>query len=131
MANTALIKIVGVFIKDRKYLVVKDYDGETWKNPGGKMEEGETHIACLKRELAEELSFELQKESLEQVFSFGPMAAFDNPNLMITLVGYIVDLDFQGSLTPASEVEAYQWIDTETAKTLKISFHTRDMIMPK
>lgn len=46
--------INAIIIKDKKLLLTKK--NETWILPGGKPNENETDLDCLKREVAEELS---------------------------------------------------------------------------
>jgi len=46
--------IQGIVVEDGHVLLVRKNDA--WIFPGGKLEEGESHLACLAREFREELS---------------------------------------------------------------------------
>ena len=52
----------GILVRDSKIFIAKRKAGGRlpgkWEFPGGKIEDGETPEACLKRELAEELDIE-------------------------------------------------------------------------
>jgi 8-oxo-dGTP diphosphatase len=54
----------GVIVQDGKYLITRRYDdshqGGLWEFPGGKREEGETLVECLRREIKEELDLEVE-----------------------------------------------------------------------
>jgi mutator protein MutT len=55
---------VGIICKDGNFLIAKrkldSSGGGKWEFPGGKVEDGETIIDCLKRELKEELAIEVE-----------------------------------------------------------------------
>lgn len=44
-------------VKDNKMLLVRVRDNTIWYFPGGKIDEGETHLQTIIRELDEELSY--------------------------------------------------------------------------
>ena len=54
-----IVVLAGVIEQDGAFLLTRRLRGThlagTWEFPGGKCEPGETHEACLRRELAEEL----------------------------------------------------------------------------
>ena len=50
----------GIIEKDGKILIARRKAGAKWEFPGGKLEEGETPEECLKRELKEELNFDVE-----------------------------------------------------------------------
>ena len=56
---TPLVVVAGVIVRDGRVLVSRRLQGThlagRWEFPGGKCEPGETHEACLGRELLEEL----------------------------------------------------------------------------
>jgi len=59
-ADTApLIVVAGVIERDGRFLITRrlkhTHLADLWEFPGGKCERGETHVACLTRELIEEL----------------------------------------------------------------------------
>ncbi len=68
MTGTALpdhiIVIVAVIERDARILVTRRLPGTHlagyWEFPGGKLEAGETHDECLRRELREELDAEIE-----------------------------------------------------------------------
>lgn len=55
--------IAGIIEKDGKILIAKRKAGvnsqSKWEFPGGKLQEGEKHEECLKREIKEELNLEI------------------------------------------------------------------------
>ena len=57
--SIVVIVLAGVIERDGAFLLTRRLRGThlagTWEFPGGKCEPGETHEACLRRELAEEL----------------------------------------------------------------------------
>jgi 8-oxo-dGTP diphosphatase len=66
MAELQYMDIVtaGIIEKDGKILIAKRKSGKCigakWEFPGGKLEQGETPEECLKRELKEELDFDVE-----------------------------------------------------------------------
>ena len=59
MPDTTLVVLAAVIELDGAFLLTRRLKGThlagTWEFPGGKCEPGETHEACLRRELEEEL----------------------------------------------------------------------------
>jgi 8-oxo-dGTP diphosphatase len=53
--------------QDGKMLIVLQMRGE-WILPGGKLEEGETFVECLKRECVEEANITLVENSIQEAF---------------------------------------------------------------
>jgi 8-oxo-dGTP diphosphatase len=58
-APAAITVVAAVVERDGKFLLTRRLKGThlagLWEFPGGKCEPGETHVACLERELVEEL----------------------------------------------------------------------------
>ncbi|WP_115460593.1 (deoxy)nucleoside triphosphate pyrophosphohydrolase [Winogradskyella aurantiaca] len=79
----------------------KDHAG-FWEFPGGKLEPNETHQACLKRELMEELGMEVR---------VGLQAGdthHDFENFSIHLVAY--HCDFVSAIYQLSDHDHYEWV---------------------
>lgn len=61
-ADKVVVVLAAVVERDGRFLVTRRLAGThlsgRWEFPGGKCEPGETHEACLARELAEELGIE-------------------------------------------------------------------------
>lgn len=78
----------GIIEKDGKILIARRKTGKCigakWEFPGGKLEEGETLEECLKRELKEELNFDVE------VGEFVTSSKFSCGNKNIELMAYKV-----------------------------------------
>lgn len=58
-------KAGGVFIKDRCFLVTKSFGKDIFVAPGGKLEQGESAVQALERELREELGVKINVDTIE------------------------------------------------------------------
>lgn len=59
------------YFKDKKMLLARSYNNqEAFYNPGGKIEEGETDLECLKREVKEELDADLDMSTVKFLGEF-------------------------------------------------------------
>jgi 8-oxo-dGTP diphosphatase len=76
-----------IIIKDNKILVTQRSElmklPLKWEFPGGKLIEGETEIECIKREIREELSIEIEihKQLTNSVFNYD--------NFIVNLIPFV------------------------------------------
>jgi 8-oxo-dGTP diphosphatase len=106
--TTNSITVVAAVIRDadRRVLLTKrppgSHMGGLWEFPGGKVDDGETPLTALARELREELGLEVR---IEQPITF---AVHEEPGLRILLLFYavkIVDGEPRGR-----EGQAVKWV---------------------
>jgi len=114
------IVTAGIIEKDGKFLIAKRKAGKClgskWEFPGGKLEEGETHEDCLKRELMEELNIDT---AIGEFFCSNDFACTD---IAIRLFAYkaeyisgeikIVDHDEYKWVT-ANEFKNYEFVEPD------------------
>lgn len=68
--QTPYINVVGLFLVHReKILLCKRSDTGLYSIPGGKVERGETYTQAIKREIFEEIDFEIQIKNLHALES--------------------------------------------------------------
>jgi 8-oxo-dGTP diphosphatase len=110
VSEAPVIRIVAAVILNARghLLLVRKRDTETFMQPGGKFEDGETGQQALIRELREELGFELEPDDLEYVGRFHAEAANE--------VGHMVDCDVHFTVVEtegvaAAEIEELMWVD--------------------
>src|SRR6185369_5707530 len=64
MTSRVIVVLAAVIEQEGRFLLTRRLDhtrlGGLWEFPGGKCEAGESHDACLRRELAEELGVDAQ-----------------------------------------------------------------------
>ena len=117
---TARISVV--IIKDKKILLVTDGSGMYW-TPGGKLEDGETHIEALDRELEEELK--IKSLSAKQYISYE--ALHEIKKVMQKVFCYLVDIS--GDITPSAEITKYGWYSKDNLPRLMTSIKSN--LIPK
>ena len=104
------VKVVAAVIRDgdRIFAAQRGYgefkDG--WEFPGGKIEEGETPEAALKREIEEELDTEIEVNELLDTIEY------DYPNFHLSMKCYWCTV-LSGDLT-LKEAEDAKWLRKET-----------------
>jgi mutator protein MutT len=100
------IKVVGAIFRDgKKFMVAQRSTGHLagkWEFPGGKIEDGESPQASLKRELAEELGVDAT------IGDFVASTEHDYGKVKIDLACYLVD-NFQGTLRPKDHSQI-KWV---------------------
>ena len=97
--------------KDKKIMQVRtNTQAEVFYAPGGKYEEGEDDIACLKREIREELGCELDVSSLKFLQEFEDEAHGEQAMLNVRFyIGKLI-----GEPKPCSEIVEIGYFDTNS-----------------
>jgi 8-oxo-dGTP diphosphatase len=106
-------KISGLILNDQgELLIFKNKGKDVWTCPGGKIEEGEAELECLKRELMEECKIDLEEAEFLVETPVEPAAG--NPGQFIIMKFYVVK-SYQGEPTvnPDDSVEEMKWISRD------------------
>lgn len=103
-------KVALATFKNRKLMMVRSHTNtNTFYNLGGKIEDGETDIDCLLREVKEEISSDVDRDTIEFLHEFQtPAHGKDNAEINIRL--------YKGSLLhepkPSSEIAEIGYFDS-------------------
>ncbi|AYD89430.1 NUDIX domain-containing protein [Actinomyces lilanjuaniae] len=100
-----LVKCAAAIVRDDRVLLIRKRGTTALISPGGKLEAGESHLDCLRRELSEELGASLA--SATYFGTYEDVSVFDQGR-SITIVVYICDI--AGDPQPHSEIEALEWL---------------------
>lgn len=105
-------KAGGVLIKDRHFLVTKSFGKDIFVAPGGKLEQGESGVQALERELMEELNIKIDTNKIELIGTFYAEAAGQDG---VTLEMQVFRINnYEGEIVASSEIEEIKWINTQT-----------------
>ncbi|MGK2896295.1 MAG: NUDIX hydrolase [Candidatus Saccharimonadales bacterium] len=126
-SHVDIYKAGGVIIKDRRFLVTRSVGKDIFIAPGGKLENEETAIEALVREMNEEVQISIDTSTLEVLGSFIAQAA-GKEDKTLKMDVFIIH-DFEGSIVPSSEVEEVMWVNTQTEDVLLGSIFEHD-VMP-
>ncbi len=112
--NYKIDKLAWLFINKNQILTVRSKGKDKFYIPGGKRETGEDDKSALIREIKEELSIDIQPETIEYMGTF--FAQADEKPL-----GHIVKLtcyksNFQGECKANQEIEEIRWINYQEKK---------------
>lgn len=121
-------KAGGILLQDKKILVTRSKGSAIFLAPGGKIETGETATEALCRELAEELSIDVEASNLSYFDSFQHPAAGhkDATTMQVFLIN-----DWSGTIKPGNEIEEIRWIDSRTLKDQEVGSIFAQEVIPK
>jgi 8-oxo-dGTP diphosphatase len=124
-----IITVVAALIRDQdgRVLVVRKRGTGAFMQPGGKRRVGESDIAALSREIAEELGCRIKNTSAQALGVFD-CAAANEPGFQLNAALYVVDVE--GPIKPAGEIDQIVWIDPHALPDLPFAPLTRDHVLP-
>jgi ADP-ribose pyrophosphatase YjhB (NUDIX family) len=103
-------KLAWIEIKDKKILSTRTFGKDKYYIPGGKREGNETDSQALIREIKEELSVNLQPESLNFIGVFEAHAHGHAATVLVKMTCYTAK--YNGVLKANSEIEEIIWLTT-------------------
>lgn len=102
-------KIAFIYVKDGKILSTLSKGKDTYYIPGGKKEENETDEETLIRECKEELTIEINKNTIKYYGTFQAQAHGKAEGIIVKMTCYMAD--FNGNLQANSEIQEIRWLD--------------------
>jgi 8-oxo-dGTP diphosphatase len=106
-------------------LVSKRQAPDVFYLPGGKPDEGESPLATLARELAEELGVDLVRSELFSVVS--DQAALERTPMKMRV--YLATVD--GSVTPQAEIDSVAWVGSDGVSPGRLAPAIRNHVLPQ
>jgi 8-oxo-dGTP diphosphatase len=100
-------KLAWIEIKDNSILLTKSYGKDKFYIPGGKREINETDEEALAREIYEELSVAINKNTLKFIGVFEAQAHGQPEGVFVKMTCYAGD--YFGELNASSEIETIKW----------------------
>lgn len=107
MAN--IDKVALIHIKDFKVLSTISKNKNAFYFAGGKRENNESDIDCLKREIEEELTVTLKDETIKFFGSFEAPAHGHPEGVNVIMKCYFAD--YTGELKASNEIESFDWLE--------------------
>jgi 8-oxo-dGTP diphosphatase len=105
---TMIDKLAWLEIRNRKVLSTRSRGRTKYYLPGGKREAGETDAQALVREIQEELSVQLQPDSLVYLGTFQAQADSHAAGIQVQMTCY--SGHYEGTLQAAHEIEEIVWL---------------------
>ena len=102
-------KIALLYLKDGKILSTLSKGKDTYYIPGGKREPGETDEETLVRECREELSIDINKDTINYYGTFSAQAHGKAEGVLVKMTCYLADFD--GELKANSEIQEIRWLN--------------------
>lgn len=109
-------------------LVVRKRGTTGFMQPGGKIERGESALACLVRELREELGLEVVIDETEFLGSF-EADALNEPGARVRAEVFALVTD--ATLSPGQEIEELYWLSSPTdVRSVELAPLTLEVLLP-
>lgn len=127
--RVTVLRVAAAIITDLagRTLLVRKRGTTAFMQAGGKIEQGESALQALVRELQEELGFEVDLDATEYLGSFKADAA-NEPETVIRAEVFAMATD--RIMVPGDEIEQLLWIDTDEPEGVELAPLTRDAILP-
>ncbi|MCY4779336.1 NUDIX domain-containing protein [Sphingobacterium sp. UT-1RO-CII-1] len=115
MEKTTKLPTAGLLvIQNKRLLLAFSRNKKAWYLPGGKIDQGETAISGLIREIKEELNLTINQSELTYYCHISAPAYGENKNLIMEQECYLYDLN--ENISPSSEIEAVRFFSLEDYK---------------
>ena len=109
MGGAMIDKIAWIYIKNNKILSTLSKGKDKYYIPGGKREEFENDIETLTREIQEELSVNLDLNTLKYYGTFKAQAHGKDEGVVVKMSCYTAD--YTGTLKVDSEIAEIVWLE--------------------
>ncbi len=127
--NYNIHKSGGIIIKDRKLLITRAKGKDFFIAPGGKLEEGETALEALKRELLEELSITFKDEDAKFFGTFYAPMLSDLQK--IAKMDVFMINKYAGDIKISNEIEEIKWVNSEWLQDLRSPSIFDENVIPR
>ena len=125
---TALRVAAGIVTDaEGRTLLVRKRGTTAFMQAGGKIEQGESALDALRRELREEIGLELDPDRTEYLGSYRADAA-NEPDTVIRAEVFAMFIDAE--VTATGEIEEILWIETANPPGVELAPLTRDTVLP-
>ena len=123
------IRIAAALIDDDagRLLLVRKTGTRWFMQPGGKIEDGESPLCALRRELSEEIGLTLTDEAARHLGRFCAPAANEPDHIVEAEVFHV---RVRHVPETRSEIEEAVWVDRVEAAAMPLAPLTRDHILP-
>lgn len=101
-------KVAWVRLENRSILSTRSRGKDVFYLPGGKREPGEADLDTLVREIKEELSVTIMRETATRLSTFEGPAHGHPEGITVRMTCYIAD--YEGTLRPDNEIEEMVWL---------------------
>lgn len=101
-------KLAWVRIENRRLLCARSRAKDAYFLPGGKREAGESDEEALLREVREELSVDLRRDSIRPLHVFEAQAHGRPEGVIVRMTCFTAD--YNGELRPDAEIEEIAWL---------------------
>ena len=102
-------KLAWIELQNKSILSTKSFGKNKYYIPGGKRENDETDAQALVREIQEELSVQLDPNSLQYMGVFEAQAHGHPTGVLVKMTCYAAA--YAGTLQASSEIESFTWLN--------------------